>query len=498
MYRVCLVDDEIKNYQLFEKLVDWEKKGFEIAGTAADGLEALQKYEELHPDLIFMDIQLPMMDGLECVRCIREEDQEVQIVIVSAYGDFNYAQKAIRYGVQDFLLKPVSRLVLNQLVDKMKHVLDEKNKTGENRDYFHNSLSEQLAKEHRYLKKELVLPDDTKLYRIFSRNNRNKLQESTIRTILEVLPERKEIQGAFCSKDSCYLVVNEEWGQDLIENKLGKVLTDQGYSIEIYLWDASFKEQDEKMFWQCTSEFDNYGFYEEKLVCYKMGDTPFRDLELDIEGLDTQMMQALAKNDFVELSAFIEEIFQKARVSCVRPGILKNFVLDFLVKLKFMLKRLDAEETFLILRNVRTEQIFQVYQALELLDYVKGKLKEVADSVEPIDTLKQKKGNVILQANALAELYFSRQSFSVQEVADEIGISKNYFISIYKERTGTGFWEYVTKLRMDKAKEFLYMTEGTIAEIAQQTGYESEYYFSRKFKEYTGLSPKQFRRHRSI
>ena len=88
MYKVCFVDDETINYQLFEKMVPWEEKGFQIVGTAADGLEALQMYERLQPDLIFMDIQLPLLDGLECVRCIREENQDVQIVIVSAYSDF--------------------------------------------------------------------------------------------------------------------------------------------------------------------------------------------------------------------------------------------------------------------------------------------------------------------------------------------------------------------------------------------------------------------------
>ena len=141
MYKVLLVDDEIRNYKLFEKLVDWEEKGFEIIGTAADGVEALKKYEELEPDLIFMDIQLPMMDGMECIRWIREVDKKVQIVIVSAYGEFNYAQKAIRYGVQDFLLKPVSRVMLNQIVNRMKENLDHR----ENNDNcFNNELAVNL------------------------------------------------------------------------------------------------------------------------------------------------------------------------------------------------------------------------------------------------------------------------------------------------------------------------------------------------------------------
>lgn len=141
MYKVLLVDDETINYQLFEKLVDWEKKGFWIAGVAADGQEAISKYEEIAPDLIFMDIHLPLMDGLECVRCIRESDAKVKIVIVSAYGDFSYAQRAIRYDVQDFLLKPVSRLMLNQLVDQMKEDLD-KNAIGAEEDFFSNKWTE--------------------------------------------------------------------------------------------------------------------------------------------------------------------------------------------------------------------------------------------------------------------------------------------------------------------------------------------------------------------
>lgn len=144
MYKVCFVDDEIINYQLFEKLVPWEEKGFQIVGTAADGQEALQMYERLQPDLIFMDIQLPLLDGLECVRCIREENQDVQIVIVSAYSDFSYAQKAIRYGVQDFLLKPVSRMMLNQQVDKIKKTLDSRCRQETPRDLYSNPYTDEM------------------------------------------------------------------------------------------------------------------------------------------------------------------------------------------------------------------------------------------------------------------------------------------------------------------------------------------------------------------
>ena len=113
MYKVCFADDEIMNHQ--EKLVDWEKYGFEIV----DGVEALQLYEEQKPDLFLIDIKMPCMDGLECAKLIREADS-IKIVIVSAYSEFTYAQKAIQYGVQDFVVKPISRIVLNNLVEKIR------------------------------------------------------------------------------------------------------------------------------------------------------------------------------------------------------------------------------------------------------------------------------------------------------------------------------------------------------------------------------------------
>ncbi|MBQ1491687.1 MAG: helix-turn-helix transcriptional regulator, partial [Blautia sp.] len=85
-------------------------------------------------------------------------------------------------------------------------------------------------------------------------------------------------------------------------------------------------------------------------------------------------------------------------------------------------------------------------------------------------------------------------SFSVQDAADYNGISKNYFTSLYKEQAGIGFWDYVTGRRMERAKELLLSTDDLISSIASQVGYESEFHFSRKFKELFGQSPSQFRK----
>lgn len=127
-----------------------------------------------------------------------------------------------------------------------------------------------------------------------------------------------------------------------------------------------------------------------------------------------------------------------------------------------------------------------------LLNFMKEK---IAATFTDLDTSIFKQGkSIVFRANAYAELHYKDVTFSVQDVAEYVGISKNYFTSQYKEQAQKGYWEYVTELRMKKAKEYLLTTEETVGNIAGNVGYESEYHFSRKFKEYYGEAPNRFRK----
>lgn len=498
MYKVCLVDDEVKNYRLFEKLVDWESRGFEIVGTAADGIEALQMYENLRPDLIFMDIQLPLMDGLECIRCIREEDKQVQIVIVSAYGDFAYAQKAIRYGVQDFLLKPVSRLMLNQLVDKMKKTLDEKAGGMKRADYYENELTEALRA---FLEDsaQRSAPDVPCLCRIFIENcDGQRPDRESIDEMLEASGEKQSVQAVVHWDNSVYIM----WTQssrmhDALEG-MCRFWKKGQYRAELYPWDADENNLNLTDFLKKALETENYGFYDTECIIYNLETCPFIQREIDTRELDGIILRSLVGISPEQIREYVEKVFAEAERERLNPKVLKNFALDVLLKIKFCLKKFDAIESFPIMRNVRTEKIYQARSKEALKLYVTEKIQETFENLNLQAHQAGKNGSVVLKANALAELLYTDQGFSVQSAADHIGISKNYFISLYKERTGTGFWEYVVKLRMEKAKELLLFTDNTVGAVASMVGYDSEYYFSRKFKEYAQMSPKQFQKNHSI
>ena len=117
---VLLVDDEIIIREGFKRLFDWEAHGCQVVGEAADGMEALEKIDSLRPDIVIMDINIPIMNGLKVIQTARIKYPQMAFVIVSGYDDFSYCQQALRLQITDYILKPVNYAEFGSCIDNLK------------------------------------------------------------------------------------------------------------------------------------------------------------------------------------------------------------------------------------------------------------------------------------------------------------------------------------------------------------------------------------------
>jgi len=152
MYKILFVDDEEEVRKSIIKLMDWNALGFEIAGEAENGREALEKVTSLEPDVVITDIQMPYMDGLQLAEALQKEYPEKKVVLFSGYDEFEYAKQAIRLGVTGYILKPINIGELTAVLQKLRDSIDRE--LEEKRDV--NALRESYRRAYPVLREKFV------------------------------------------------------------------------------------------------------------------------------------------------------------------------------------------------------------------------------------------------------------------------------------------------------------------------------------------------------
>lgn len=142
MLRIIIADDEFDIVELCRALITYP--GAEIVGEACNGIELLKKIEELHPDVVITDICMPGMTGLELIERAKQEFPAINFIVMSGYTEFQYAQTALRFGVWDYLLKPLKKAELNRALEKLDHELCERAEQRQQAARVQNELQESM------------------------------------------------------------------------------------------------------------------------------------------------------------------------------------------------------------------------------------------------------------------------------------------------------------------------------------------------------------------
>ena len=529
MRNVIIADDEMKVCQLILKLADWDDLGLHVAGIANDGLAALELVEKHRPDLLITDIRMPGMDGIELIRRAKELAPALQCIIISGYRHFDYAHNAIRYGVEDYLLKPVNQqefvLTLRKLVDKKDRETNQQQETealrlkalhlGERlkEDFVLRLLREDVFPEKEAAQLSLpagggygcaivkpglggVAPED-KLHSLAAEKALNALRQH-LGPVFPVLLTCAAPEGVLCVLNHGAVAWEEVLStfRSLMEEIL--LLRALFPSLEVTVGlsrgnhtlinlPAAMKEAR-----QAATERLRRGTGQ--IIVYAPQAPPPYDKETPLNAeIRKNMLAALEILDEDGYRNQLKKVLAALDSAGGLPMTDVHDIMKELVYLHFLglAGRGQAEEatgTFL-------NQFEAAWNAAVSFAQASGSLMDMLCG--HVAAINRERSEMEMRPIRLAKKYMQEnyhKPLPLEEVAAVAGFHPAYFSTVFKKVTGENFLEYVSGLRMKEAREMLCDGRLRIEDIAEKVGYADAKYFVKLFKKATGLTPQEYRK----
>lgn len=501
MYKVCFADDEPIVCQVMANIVDWDRLSYRIAGTASDGQEALELYERTKPDLMIMDIKMPGMDGLECMRRIREKDKRVHIILLTAVDSFESAQRALNLGANGYLLKPVNRAEINRLVEKLTA---ERAARGDGE---RDSLSRRLSRELRSLctagegavdfdwDSSALAQGNDGLLDLFCHPGPQQAKEefsTESERLVEFLDGLGIRTDGMWQEPGHVLLAASSLPERLhtaIASYLSRLPGGAVWLVYQLSGPAGPCGAERLAHMLRLNRTDSFYGTETSSRMFLTGEEG--KPELSQTEADAVVFRLLREAETDPLDRFLDGLLREAAARLVSPHRLQSLCCDLVLKLQSQMGQIGffGEEAG---GEINPESFFACKTAQELRRCTLSAAERLLYGVRRQEDYSRNRA-IILKANAFALERYADPSFSLEETAEFVGLSKNYFTRFYSRETGVGFWAYVTRLRIDKAKLLLETSSLPMAEICARVGYDDVSYFSHRFKSLEGMSPRKFR-----
>ena len=545
MLKTFLVEDEVVIREMIKKMIPWEQYGFELAGEAADGEMALPLILKSKPDLLITDIKMPFMDGLTLCRLVKKELPDIRIVILSGYDDFNYAKQAISIGVEDYLLKPITK---NAFIERLKEIHNRYEHEKTQREYYEKfrlEMQEYEKNASRDFFETLVRADSdlAELYRRADKLNLDIVAEAY--NILIFTPDTSE--GNYNSYEECSdweAEVQDKINTYFLNHPVAILFRHQVFSYAILV--KGQKDTIEKNTEECVKAIQDIMNQTERrtdwfIAVGKSADrlsmlghsyrtavraNSFRYLYdghiLDYQSLEAQkenpsdsrredsvqlrnvninalnpaiLQKFLSSGLAEEVDDFIRDYFNAIGQEPMSSLVFRNYVvLNVRFSVLSFLKKLgcdDSEISGQEMENIMDETGKTIEAAV---DYC-GKILKKAIALRDENAGNQNRSVLKLAVDFIDHNYMDEE-ISLNKAAHVANVSANHFSALFSQNMGQTFTEYLTDLRMSKAKELLRCTAMRSSEIAGEVGYKDAHYFSYLFKKTQGMTPSEYRKMR--
>jgi len=533
MLKVFLVEDEKVIREGFRDKIPWEQYGFKLVGEAADGEMALPAIRKLKPDVLITDIKMPFMDGLSLSEIVKEEFPKMRIIIISGYDEFEYARKAITVGVERYLLKPVTRITLRNVLMELKEKIEQET---EQKDYQMQYQEEAREFEQFTLRRffEKLLDGRLSAKEIFSEAAELSLDLTApsynllVFTVYE--KENSQSREWFTRKQEeifyyflrhpQYILVRLNVNSYGVLVKSEPSLMDEHIESCLEHFKRVCAPEEERLDWyvavgsmverlsllpQCYKDANHYFAYRfvmpgQHILCQAtLSGVLAPKAEKDIASVDIMKMDPDIIRDFLsrgetkEIHDFVDSYLHGIQNALSSRMFRDYVVLNIRFAVVAFLESLGADQE---------EYQAEIQNAVEIIrkedTEVYGYFVSMLEAAMEIrDRINSSQGGKILK-NALEYIddNYDSESLSLGQVAEAIGVSSNYLSAIFSQSMQKTFIEYVTEKRIEKAKKLLKQTDRPSGEIAKAVGYKDAHYFSFVFKKLQGLSPREYRAER--
>lgn len=534
--KVFLVEDEMVIRRGIKNSIDWEKEGYIFCGEASDGELAYPMIIKEKPDILITDIRMPFMDGLELCKLVKKELPNIKILILSGYDEFDYAKEAIRLGVTEYLLKPISS---GKLLEALNGVSESIRREKEDKDLVRKYMEEMRENtEHEKQKffeqmiagnlsmadaletgKKYEMNLSAGMYNLllfrFTLGEENRKSgellgeaEYAIEKLTERLEYVFEFQRGVEGKAFLLMADNEEQMSERVK-ELSKDLEEimKNYSTIAYFGgigqpvarlrelEESFREAERALAARFTMELNRIISVEDIRMAQNV-DT-LDDIEItnfgEIEKTRTMLEKFLNNGAEDEIDEFVDVYINELSEENLKSVLMRQYIImDAYIVMMSFCEKFEGIEGEMQAQSEELKNSMKTIQTLEeIKNYIRMLLKKI---IGVRDTISGRRYSDIIEIakDQIRKTYMSDE-ISLNTIAAEVGMSPSYFSSIFSKEMGKTFVEYLTEIRMDRAKELLMCSSMKISEIGYEVGYKDPHYFSYIFKKTQNCTPKEFR-----
>ncbi len=533
MYKVFLVEDEIVIRDGIKNKIHWEEEGFIIVGDESDGELAYPLIIREQPDILITDIKMPFMDGLELSKLLKKDMPQLKIIIISGYSDFGYAQTAIDIGISEYLLKPITSSKLMAAVKNAAAVIEKERKEKQiieqyqqlvyqkqvekRKDFFNALVSGKMSlsqiieqeeelgidmvarvfcvllfqfkgQEDMYEYSNDIVHCEMKMTQALSRFPDIKIFERGMDGWAFILTGENELRINQLTQELCDLLIGICEEKAHYFGGIGRVVHRIRDIQQSYLdANSAFSLR----YFESRDQFLSYN--DVSNIKAQVGNR-INVSELNLEKLDRNSLEEFLKRGTIhDVDEFVDSYFDGFGSNAMRSTIFRHYIImdgysaiiKFLKTMKYPREKIDNSLK-------RMNSVIEHLSSFEdCSKFYKSILKEAID-LRNKNSQKRYAG-LIEQAKEYINLKFAMSDLSLDQVASTVNLSPNYFSSLFNQETGTTFIEYLTNIRMEKAKDYLRCSGKKITEIGFLVGYLDSHYFSYIFKKTQNCTPSEYR-----